>query len=344
MKNKKIEKMTVEIPGHKYNIHIKKGILADVHKYVDLDRKVLIVTDDMIPEQYVKALQQQCPECYLATVHAGEASKCFIYLQFIWNALLDNGFGRKDLLIALGGGVVGDLTSFAAATYMRGVDYINIPTSTLAQIDSSIGGKGAINLGDVKNIVGAFHQPRAVFVDVDLLSTLDDRNYFNGLAEAVKAGMIGDAELFELFEQLPAEREAIQQDYIEQIICRALAVKKQVVEQDEKENGLRQILNFGHTIGHAIESAGELAGMLHGEAVAVGMLKMTADEALRGRLAAVLAKLNLPIACDYPAEQLMEIIGHDKKHSGGKINLVQVKTLGQAEIIKQPLEAVKNYL
>lgn len=338
------EKMTVEIPGHKYNIHIKKGVLADVHKYVDLERKVLIVTDDEIPEEYVSALQQQCPECYLATVHAGEASKCFIYLQFIWNALLDNGFGRKDLLIGLGGGVVGDLTSFAAATYMRGVDYINIPTSTLAQIDSSIGGKGAINLGDVKNIVGAFHQPRAVFIDTDLLQTLDDRNFYNGLAEAVKAGLIGDAELFELFEQLPAEREQIQQEYIEQIIVKALAVKKSVVEQDEKENGLRQILNFGHTIGHAIESAGELAGMLHGEAIGIGMLQVTDDAALRERLAAVLRKLNLPTSHEYPAEQLMEIISHDKKQSGNKINLILVKTPGKAEIVKMPLEAVKKYL
>ncbi len=338
------EKMTVEIPGHKYNIHIKKGVLADVHKYVDLERKVLIVTDDEIPEEYVSALQQQCPECYLATVHAGEASKCFIYLQFIWNALLDNGFGRKDLLIGLGGGVVGDLTSFAAATYMRGVDYINIPTSTLAQIDSSIGGKGAINLGDVKNIVGAFHQPRAVFIDTDLLQTLDDRNFYNGLAEAVKAGLIGDAELFELFEQLPAEREQIQQEYIEQIIVKALAVKKSVVEQDEKENGLRQILNFGHTIGHAIESAGELAGMLHGEAIGIGMLQVTEDAALRERLAAVLRKLNLPTSHEYPVEQLMEIISHDKKQSGNKINLILVKTPGKAEIVKMPLEAVKKYL
>jgi 3-dehydroquinate synthase len=338
------EKMTVEIPGHKYNIHIKKGVLVDVHKYVDLERKVLIVTDDEIPEEYVSALQQQCPECYLATVHAGEASKCFIYLQFIWNALLDNGFGRKDLLIGLGGGVVGDLTSFAAATYMRGVDYINIPTSTLAQIDSSIGGKGAINLGDVKNIVGAFHQPRAVFIDTDLLQTLDDRNFYNGLAEAVKAGLIGDAELFELFEQLPAEREQIQQEYIEQIIVKALAVKKSVVEQDEKENGLRQILNFGHTIGHAIESAGELAGMLHGEAIGIGMLQVTEDAALRERLAAVLRKLNLPTSHEYPAEQLMEIISHDKKQSGNKINLILVKTPGKAEIVKMPLEAVKKYL
>lgn len=338
------EKMTVEIPGHKYNIHIKKGVLADVHKYVDLERKVLIVTDDEIPEEYVSALQQQCPECYLATVHAGEASKCFIYLQFIWNALLDNGFGRKDLLIGLGGGVVGDLTSFAAATYMRGVDYINIPTSTLAQIDSSIGGKGAINLGDVKNIVGAFHQPRAVFIDTDLLQTLDDRNFYNGLAEAVKAGLIGDAELFELFEQLPAEREQIQQEYIEQIIVKALAVKKSVVEQDEKENGLRQILNFGHTIGHAIESAGELAGMLHGEAIGIGMLQVTEDAALRERLAAVLRKLNLPTSHEYPAEQLMEIISHDKKQSGNRINLILVKTPGKAEIVKMPLEAVKKYL
>ncbi len=337
-------KITVDIPGHKYNIHLQRGILKDVHKFVDLNRKVLIVTDDEIPEQYVDALQKQCPDSYLATVHAGEQSKCFIYLQFIWNALLDNGFGRKDLLIALGGGVVGDLTSFAAATYMRGVDYVNIPTSTLAQIDSSIGGKGAINLGDVKNIVGAFHQPRAVFIDPDVLTTLDDRNYYNGLAEAVKAGMIGDAELFQLFEQLPADRAAIQSDYIEKIIEKALLVKKNVVEQDERETGLRQILNFGHTIGHAIESAGELAGMLHGEAIAAGMVQVTEDPAVKERLIAVLQKLNLPTSHDYPAEQLKDIIAHDKKAGGGRITLIKVPEIGRAERVKLPLDAIEKYL
>ncbi len=333
--------MTVEIPGHKYNIHIKKGILQEISKYVDLDRKVLIVTDDMIPSEYVDALQKQCGESYIATIHAGEASKCFIYLQFIWNALMDNGFGRKDLVLALGGGVVGDLAGFAAATYMRGVDYINIPTSTLSQIDSSIGGKTAINLGDTKNIVGAFHQPRAVFIDTDLLKTLDDRNFYNGLAEAVKAGMIADEKLFELMEEMPGEREIIQDKYIEKIITRALAVKKNVVEQDEKETGLRQILNFGHTLGHAIESAGELEGMLHGEAIAVGMLQITENEAVKERLAAVLEKLHLPVSHDYPAEKLLEIIAHDKKANGRKITLVKVNTIGKAELVKTNLDALK---
>ena len=337
-------KMTVEIPNHKYNIHIQKGILQDIGKYVDLDRKVLIVTDDMIPEKYVEAVQQQCPNSFLATIHAGEQSKCFIYLQFIWNALLDNGFGRKDLLIALGGGVVGDLTGFAAATYMRGIDYINIPTSTLSQIDSSIGGKTAINLGDVKNIVGAFHQPRAVFIDPNVLTTLDDRNFYNGLAEAVKTGMIGDKDLFALFEELPPEREAIQADYIEKIIAQSLAVKKAVVEQDEKETNLRQILNFGHTIGHAIESAGELAGMLHGEAIAYGMLAVTEDAAIRERLQKVLDKLNLPTSHTYAADTLTEIIAHDKKAGGGKITLVQVKEIGRAELQKLPISALAKYI
>ncbi len=337
-------KMTVEIPNHKYNIHLKRGILQDVHKFVDLNRKVLIVTDDEIPEQYVTALQKQCPDSYLATIHAGEQSKCFIYLQFIWNALLDNGFGRKDLVIALGGGVTGDLTGFAAATYMRGVDYVNIPTSTLSQIDSSIGGKTAINLGDVKNIVGAFHQPRAVFIDPDVLETLDDRNFYNGLAEAVKAGMIGDASLFELFEQMPGDRAAIQSDYIEKIIEKALAVKKNIVEQDEQETGLRQVLNFGHTVGHAIESAGELAGLLHGEAIAVGMVQVTEDAAIKERLTGVLTKLNLPTTHEYPAEQLKEIIAHDKKAAGGKITLIKVPQIGQAERVKLPLAAIEKYL
>lgn len=337
-------KLTVEIPNHKYNVHIKKGIINDISKYIDLNRKVLIVTDDMIPEEYVTAVQKQCPESFLATIHAGEQSKCFIYLQFIWNALLDNGFGRKDLLIALGGGVVGDLTGFAAATYMRGIDYINIPTSTLSQIDSSIGGKTAMNLGDVKNIVGAFHQPRAVFIDTDTLTTLDDRNFYNGLAEAVKAGMIGDKELFELFEAMPANRDAIQADYIEKIITKALTVKKNIVEQDERETGLRQVLNFGHTIGHAIESAGELEGMLHGEAVACGMMAVTEDAAIKERLAAVLEKLQLPTTYDYPADTLKQIIAHDKKANGSKINLVQVKQIGTADLVKLPLTALDKFI
>lgn len=337
-------KMTVEIPNHKYHIHIKKGILNEVNKYLELNRKVLIVTDDMIPEDYINTLQKQCPDSYIATIHAGEASKCFIYLQFIWNALLENNFGRHDLLIGLGGGVVGDLTSFAAATYMRGVDYVNIPTTTLSQIDSSIGGKGAINLGDVKNIVGAFHQPRAVFIDTDLLTTLDDRNFYNGLAEAVKAGMIGDASLLALFEAMPADRAAIQQDYIEEIITKALAVKKQVVEKDEREAGPRQILNFGHTIGHAIESAGELEGMLHGEAVAVGMVQVTEEPQLRARLVEILTKLHLPTTHSYQPEQLLEIITHDKKNNGGKLSLIQVTKPGEAQIVKIPLDAVKKYL
>lgn len=337
-------KMTVDIPGHKYHIHIKKGILQEIAKYVDLDRKVLIVTDDMIPTEYIDALQKQCGESYIATVHAGEPSKCFIYLQFLWNAMMENNFGRKDLVLALGGGVVGDLAGFAAATYMRGVDYINIPTSTLSQIDSSIGGKTAINLGDTKNIVGAFHQPRAVFIDTDLLKTLDDRNFYNGLAEAVKAGMIADEKLFALLEEMPADREQIQDKYIEKIISKALAVKKDVVEQDEKETGLRQILNFGHTLGHAIESAGELEGMLHGEAVAVGMLQITEDAAIRERLAAVLDKLHLPTTHDYSVEQLLEIIGHDKKVSGKKITLVKVNTIGKAELVKTNMEAFKAQL
>ncbi len=337
-------KMTVEIPNHKYHIHIQKGILANISKYVDLDRKVLIVTDDMIPEEYVNTLQKQCPDSYLATIHAGEASKCFIYLQFLWNALMDNNFGRKDLLIAIGGGVVGDICGFAAATYMRGIDYINIPTTTLSQLDSSIGGKTAINLGDTKNVVGAFHQPRAVFIDTDVLTTLDDRNFYNGLAEAVKAGMIGDASLFELFEKISGDRAEIQDKYIEKIITKALTVKKTVVEQDEKETGVRQILNFGHTVGHAIESAGELEGLLHGEAVAVGMVQVTEDAAIKERLLNVLAKLQLPTSHTYPAAQLTEIISHDKKANAGRITLVQVKEIGKAELVRMPLANIEKYL
>uniref|UniRef100_UPI0026E9A592 3-dehydroquinate synthase n=1 Tax=Fusobacterium ulcerans TaxID=861 RepID=UPI0026E9A592 len=238
----------------------------------------------------------------------------------------------------LGGGVIGDLGGFAAASYMRGIDFINIPTTTLSQIDSSIGGKTAINLGDTKNIIGAFYQPKGVFIDLEVLKTLPGRHYYNGLVEALKAGLIYDKELFEIFENKNIN------DNLQEIIYRALLVKKDVVEKDEKEENLRKILNFGHTVGHGIEGVFHLKDVLHGEGVAMGMLPMIEDEGLRERTKKILKKMNINTDIEYDREKVFELMLKDKKADQDKITLVKVKELGKAELVKVPIEECKNYL
>ena len=242
------------------------------------------------------------------------------------------------MIIALGGGVIGDLAGFAAASYMRGIDFINIPTTTLSQIDSSIGGKTAINLGDTKNIIGAFYQPKGVFIDLEVLKTLPERHYYNGLVEALKAGLIYDRELFEIFENKNID------ENLQEIIYRALLVKKDVVEKDEKEENLRKILNFGHTVGHGIEGFFHLKDVLHGEGVAMGMLPMIEDEELRERTKKILKKMNIDTDIKYDREKVFELMLKDKKSDQDKITLVKVKELGKAELVKVPIEKCKNYL
>ena len=252
-------------------------------------------------------------------------------------AALDAGLDRSGVVIAVGGGVVGDLAGFVAATFMRGVDFINCPTTTLSQIDSSIGGKVAVDLGDAKNIVGAFWQPKLVVIDPDTLATLPRRHYINGLAEAVKAGLICDPELFLLFENGDVDAD------IETIIYRSLLVKKKIVEQDETEQGARAALNFGHTLGHGIEAVRGIKGRrtkgyFHGECVALGMLPMIEDRQLQKRVRAVYRKLGLPARASYNKQQVLGYMRHDKKARNGQVTLVKVPGLGCWRLDKVPLE------
>jgi 3-dehydroquinate synthase len=236
--------------------------------------------------------------------------------------MLDHDFSRKDCVVAVGGGVIGDLSGFAASAYMRGIDFYNIPTTLLSQIDSSIGGKTAINLGGTKNIVGAFYQPKKVLIDPDLLKTLPQRQMANGLAEAIKMSLTSDRELFELIETQDIESN------LEEIILRCLNIKKYVVEQDEKEAGLRRILNFGHTVGHGIESASDL---YHGECVALGLLPMCGDH-LRPRVVEVLKKCCLYRVIPYNWEKITEAAFHDKKADGDTVTVTLVSEPGKFEL------------
>ena len=259
-------KLTMNLGERSYDIILKNGALENLYQFARLDRKVAVVTDSGVPAEYAQRVADQCRESTIITVPQGEASKSFKILETVLRQMLEFNMGRGDLVVAVGGGVVGDLAGFAAAIYMRGIDFINCPTTTLSMIDSSIGGKTAVDLGDTKNIVGAFWQPKLVIVDPATLSTLPRRHYINGLAEAVKAGLLADPELFAIFEKGDIDTQ------ISEIIYRSLRFKKNVVEQDETERGMRKALNFGHTIGHGIEAVKGIkgrrtVGLFHGECV-----------------------------------------------------------------------------
>ena len=301
-----------------YDIVIESGCLQTAGKALHLNRKVLIVTDEGVPERYASAVAAHSREPLICRVPQGEDSKSFRVLEQLLSRMLSAGFGRGDCVCAVGGGVCGDLAGFAAASYMRGDDFNNLPTTVLSQVDSSIGGKTAINLGGIKNVVGAFYQPKKVLIDVDTLATLPPRQISAGLAEAVKMSLTSDPALFSLFETAdPAAR-------MEEIITASLRIKQAVVEQDETEQGLRKILNFGHTVGHGIES---VTGLYHGECVALGMLPMCSD-AVRPRLKGVLETLGLPTSVRADPDKVYAAMLHDKKAGGGNLTVIRVEHIG----------------
>ncbi len=320
-----------------YEIVIENNCLKKAGEYLNLNRKVLIVTDTGVPQDYAKTVASFCKEPIIKTVPQGEGSKSLKVFEELQVSLMENNFSRCDCVVAVGGGVVGDLSGFAAACYMRGIDFYNIPTTVLSQVDSSIGGKTAINLGKIKNIVGAFYPPKKVLIDVNLLKTLPARQVSNGLAEAVKMALTSDRELFEIFENENIENN------IEKIIEKSLRIKKSVVEEDEKEKGLRKILNFGHTIGHGIESFENLSTLYHGECVALGMLPMCSNE-VRSRLVSVLKKLNLPTECSIDSKKVLEAITHDKKTKGSLVTIVTVEKIGEFNLADIPISDLAQKL
>lgn len=327
--------LTVELGTSSYVITIARGALARAGAYMNLNRKVLVVTDSGVPAAYAQAVAACCAAPVTVTVPQGEGSKNLRNFEQLCRTMLRHGFTRTDCVVAVGGGVVGDLAGFAAASFMRGIDFYNIPTTVLSQVDSSIGGKVAIDLDGIKNCVGAFHQPKAVLIDPDVLATLPKRQIANGLAEAVKMAVCFDEGLLARFEAgdvLPD---------IDGIIAASLRIKAAVVREDEKEAGLRRVLNFGHTIGHGIETAAGLDALYHGECVALGMLPMCGD-ALRPRVAAVLGRLGLPTACRVDAGAVWQAMAHDKKLSGDTITVVCAEKAGSFQLRSMPLEDLKQ--
>ena len=316
-----------------YNIYLERGAIKKAAEHFNLDRNVLIVTDSGVPREYAETVAQQCKESIITVFPEGEASKNFDTYKSILDTLVGGGFTRTDCIVAVGGGVTGDMAGFAAATFMRGIDFYNIPTTVLSQVDSSVGGKTAIDFGGYKNIVGAFHQPKGVIIDSDTLKTLPYRQISNGLAEAVKMALTHDNKLFEMFESDSFD--------IDTVIERSVKIKQSVVEADEKESGLRKVLNFGHTVGHAIES--NTPTLYHGECVALGILPMCSCE-VRARLIPVLEKLKLPTSIDIDPKKIIDTMSHDKKMAGDKISVVRVKKMGSFEIEKVDFSTFSNQI
>jgi len=302
---------------------------------MDLNRKVLVGTDSGVPKEYAQIVASQCKEGFVETVPQGEESKSIAVYEKLLKRMLELKFTRKDAVVAVGGGVCGDLAGFVASSFMRGVAFYNIPTTVLSQVDSSIGGKVAVNLGGVKNIIGAFYQPKAVLIDPDTLKTLPERQISAGLAEAVKMAVNFDKELFEKIEASENPMEMI-----DDIIAGSLLIKKRVVEEDEKEAGLRKVLNFGHTIGHAIESVAE-GELFHGECVALGMLAVTEGE-VKHRVSKVLASLNLPTEFKADKQRLLEAASHDKKAGAFTTTVIISDEIGTYKMQEESLEELSK--
>jgi len=348
----------VKASSGSYPIYIKNGFLEEIGvevKKIYKGRKIAIVTDSNVNEFYgqkvISSLKTEGFEAFKIVVKAGEESKSFETLLELYNKFLDFKINRGNIIIALGGGVVGDLTGFAAATFLRGIPLIQIPTTLLAQVDSSLGGKVAVNLSRGKNLVGSFYQPKAVFIDPLLLETLNDKFFNDGMGEVIKYGVIKDSELFYTL-MAYENKEALSKD-IDKIIYTCCSIKTDIVEIDEKDTGDRMILNFGHTIGHAIEQLFNYKKYSHGEAVAMGMCAITklgeqigmTKTGTSTAIKDILIKYNLPWTLPkINSEDIIETISNDKKNIGESMNFVLIESIGNSYIGKIENAKIKDYL
>lgn len=348
----------VDLPDREYAIQIQRGLLdragEEVRQVLPKANRLFVVTDSNVAPLYLRRLEESLKQAGYQvasmTVPAGEASKCVEQLSALWEAMMSFGLTRTDAVVALGGGVVGDLAGFAAATVLRGVAFVQIPTTLLAQVDSSVGGKVAVDLRAGKNLAGAFWQPKLVLIDPEVLNTLPLSVFMEGMAEVVKYGCIFDREFFDFLVARP-NRAALMEE-IESILYTCCDFKREVVVEDERDAGRRMLLNFGHTLGHAYELAGKYEKWSHGEAVAAGMcraaklgvtLGITPKE-VPGQIEALLTALGLPTAIPCTGEEYAAAIGLDKKGEGSHISLILLDQLGRGIIHKMLREEVLELL
>lgn len=340
-----------------YNIEIAAGLLekaGEKIRSISSAQRAAIISDSNVDALYGARLQKTLEGSKFAVTRivfpAGEKSKCLAELAAIYDRLAEAGITRSDLVVALGGGVTGDLGGFAAATFLRGVDYVQVPTSLLAQIDSSVGGKVAVDLPAGKNLVGNFYQPKLVLIDTELLKTLPVRFLHDGLAEAIKYGCIRDKALFDKIAAMRNDGELLEN--AGSIVERCCAIKAEIVEHDEFDTGERMVLNFGHTVGHAVEKCCGFTDFTHGEAVGIGMVLLTRQTEKLGltepgtadKIAGVLKKYNLPVDAAYTNDELLQAVGMDKKKNGSSITLIVLKKIGESFLQKTSWQDLPEYI
>ena len=328
-----METIQIDLEKNNYNIYIDKNLLASIDKYLDKSDKYIIVTDENVDSLYgdylINSLGER--EVYKYVITPGEDSKNINTLTSLLSFMLDSHFNRKSIVIAFGGGVVGDLAGFAASIYMRGVKYIQVPTTLLAQVDSSVGGKTAVNFPQSKNSVGSFYQPKAVIIDTQVLISLPYRELLSGIGEVIKYGIIYDYNFFLYIKENIEKLKSKDEDTIKYTIKRCCEVKAQVVANDEKETSIRKILNFGHTIGHSLEGITNYKKYTHGEAIIIGMyyeaklaLKMgLINDEYYLEIASLLENIGLDLDISmYDKDNLINIMTHDKKNTNDKISFI----------------------
>lgn len=335
--------------GGGYDILIERGLLKNCGEKIKAasgSRRAAVISDSHVAPLYLETVQSSLRAAGMETVsyvfEAGEASKTTENLVKIVEFLAENGLTRKDCAVALGGGVCGDMAGFAAAVYLRGIKYVQIPTTLLAQVDSSVGGKTAVDLPQGKNLCGAFWQPALVVIDPDVLSTLPQHYFSDGMGEVIKYGCIKSAELFERLEKSDAH------DFIDEAIYECCDIKRGVVERDEKEAGERALLNFGHTCGHAIEKLYDFSGISHGEAVGIGMVMISragenegiTEKGTADRIAGLLKKYGLKTQTDLAVGDIVAGMAFDKKRTADGINLIMLSKIGESFIDNRTISGV----
>ncbi|GMR04757.1 MAG: 3-dehydroquinate synthase [Thermodesulfobacteriota bacterium] len=350
----------VELGPRSYPIEIERGILDHVGERLveaGLEGRAAVVTNPLVGGLYNKRLLSSLKkagfDAFTITIPDGEEYKTLSEASKIYDALIEHRMERSSPVVALGGGVIGDITGFAAATYLRGVPYVQVPTTLLAQVDSSVGGKTAVNHKKGKNLIGSFYQPAAVYIDPDVLNTLDERDVRSGMSEVVKYGVIRDAEFFRFLEA-NAENLLKLKDEILTAIKRSCEIKAEVVSADEREEtGVRAVLNFGHTFGHAIETLSGYGTFKHGEAVSIGMVMAAAlsvrlglcEAELGDRLQVLLASLGLPVKPPaLNAASIIEALRHDKKVASGRLRFVLARGVGSVVLRDVTEDEIEEFL
>lgn len=347
-----MKEVSVQLPlqtSRGYTIYVGTGLIGKLGSLLALDSysKILIVTDEAVPSSLLQDLSASLPQAATVTLPAGEQHKNISSVEQVWTALQTAGADRKSLVVNLGGGVISDLGGFAAATYMRGIDFVNLPTTLLSQVDASVGGKTGFNFGGIKNLVGSFAQPKAVIIDVETLASLPDEEFTAGFGEIIKHGIIRDKSYFD---QVTAKKpRQFSQEELVDIIAGSCRIKAEIIEADEREAGLRKLVNFGHTVGHGLEAASLESGkpLLHGQAVSIGMVAEAEIARASSLLAAnelelIREKLKgsgLPLSVKgLSLEAVMEKMRGDKKNENGQLNFTLPVSIGRARTDQHPAE------